>query len=435
MIARFKDFISLHHLFTKNDRLILALSGGIDSVALFHLLRLTDYHFEVAHVNYGLRGEDAVKDEQFVRDLCSKHKINCRVKKIEPEHWLDKSLNIQNEARNIRYTFFNYLLKSKPGKILTAHNLDDNLETVLMNFTRGTGITGLLGMQPVNGDIVRPLLNFTREDLELFLTENHFTWREDKSNASLKYKRNRFRHQVIPLLKKENPSILKAFENYLNQIAPVYGFFENGLNKFKSRHLQADKNGLKLTWETGEELRLFLFPVISEYGFNQTQSNGIINAVNQPGKRFASDTHLISIDRNCIFIYKKTEEIFASIQIQLETTAITEPIALQCSISENTTLLKDASIGQFDFDKLHFPLSLRKWQQGDKIKPLGMRGQKKISDILIDTKVPLHEKENVFVLESNGEIIWLIGRVINEDFKISDKTKKVWVAALDDIDN
>ena len=426
MIARFKDLVSEHSLFTQNNRLILALSGGIDSVALFHLLRLTGFKFEVAHVNYGLRGDDSNKDELFAKSICDKYGVVFHLKKIKPDYWENENFSIQNEARNIRYAFFNQLVKDKSDKILTAHQLDDNLETVLMNFTRGTGIKGMMGIQPTNGNIVRPLLNFTRDELKTFLLENDFKWREDKSNVSLKYKRNRFRHKIIPLLKEENPALLTAFENYRVQLTPVYQYFLSGFEKFKTQHLTTDKSGQKLTWKTGEELDLFLFPIIKEIGFNQTQSNDIKAAIEKPGRIFNSKTHFITVDRDCIFIRKKTEELPAFIQLQLATTQIDKPIAMQCSVSENKTIQNDAAIGQFDLDKLHFPLLLRNWKQGDKIKPLGMRGQKKISDILIDKKMPLYEKENVFVIESNGKIVWLIGLVINDDFKIVDKTKLVW---------
>jgi tRNA(Ile)-lysidine synthase len=426
MISRFKKFISENSLFIKSDRLILALSGGIDSVALFHLLRLSGFDFEVAHVNYSLRGKDSDEDEQFAKTLCEVYGIEFHSKKVTPEYWKSKYLNIQNEARKIRYAFFNELDKNKSGKILTAHQLDDNLETVLMNFTRGTGIKGMMGIIVSNNNIVRPILNFTREDLESFLIENKFAWRDDKSNASLKYKRNRFRHKVIPFLKEENPALLKAFENYREQLNPVYNYYLTGFENFKKQNLVQGKEILKLTWKTEEELGLFLFPIIYEFGFNQTQSNDIKAAIDKPGRIFNSKTHFITVDRNCVFIRKNKEEPPAFIQLQMATKQINEPIALRCSIFENKTIQNDSAIGQFDLEKLQFPLTLRKWQQGDKIKPLGMKGSKKISDILIDNKIPLHEKENVFVLESNNEIIWLIGKVISDNFKITSKTKEVF---------
>ena len=430
MIIRFKNHIFENAFFTKNDRLILALSGGIDSVALFHLLRLSAFNFEVAHVNYGLRGNDSDQDEEFVKSLCTGYGIEFHVKKIAPEYWESDNLNIQNEARKIRYMFFNQLVKSDSDKILTAHQQDDNLETVLMNFTRGSGIKGMMGIPEKKGNVIRPMLNLNREELESFLTEKDFKWRNDKSNSSVKYKRNRFRLDIIPLLKKENPALLKAFQQFIGQITPVYKFYTDGVESFKLRHLKQLKTAIQLSWESVEELNLFLFPVISEFGFNSTQSSDIKNALNRPGRAFYSETHTLTIDRDFIFIRKKTEEIPTSIEIQKTTTFIIKPVALRCSVSDETSLQKNASIGQFDLEKLHFPLTLRNWRQGDKIKPLGMSGKKKISDILIDNKVPMHEKDNVYVLESNSDIIWLMGMVISDDYKIDNKTKKVWKIQL-----
>ena len=433
MVNRFNNNIINNSLFTNKDRLILALSGGVDSVSLFHLLRLSGFKFEAAHVNYGLRGEDSDKDERFVEDLCKEYKIEYHLKKIAPEYWESESFNVQNEARNIRYHFFDELIKNDSDKILIAHNQDDNLETVLMNFTRGTGISGLTGIKSINGNIVRPILFLNRKELELFLRENHFSWREDKSNASYKYKRNRFRHIIIPELEKENPSLMLAFDRHLANIKPVNDYFLKGLETFKNQYLSTQDEGFILKWEKGEERDLFLFPVLNEFGFNQDQVSNIKNSVSFPGKYFNSNTHRLTIDRDCILIRKTEDEQRPQIQefeIPETTKSISDPIELQFSISENTTILKNVFIGQFDFDKLNFPLILRKWKPGDKMEPLGLGGEKRISDILIDKKIPLPDKSKVYILENKGEIVWLIGIVIGDKFKISDTTKRVWSAEL-----
>ena len=433
MIARFKDYILNNILFSDNNRLILALSGGVDSVSLFHLLRLSEFKFEVAHVNYGLRGEDSDKDERFVEALCKEYKIEYHLKKIQPIYWKSESFNIQNEARNIRYIFFDKLIKNESDKILTAHNQDDNLETVLMNFTRGTGISGMTGISSINGNIIRPILFLSRKELEAFLIKNNFTWREDESNASHKYKRNRFRHIIIPELKKENPALMLAFDRYIANIKPVNDYFLKGLEKYKKKYLSFENEGLILRWKTGEERDLFLFAVVSEYGFNQNQICNIKDSISFSGKYFNSNTHRLTIDRDRILIRKISDEQQTQIQefeISETTWSLSDPIGLQIAISENTKIIKDAFFGQFDLDKLRFPLILRKWKPGDKMNPLGLRGEKKISDILIDKKIPLPDKSKVYVLESNDKIVWLIGIMIDENFKISNDTKRVWSAEM-----
>ena len=433
MVSRFKDFILSKSLFTKRDRLILALSGGVDSVSLFHLLRLSGYKFEAAHVNYGLRGKDSEKDERFVKDLCSRHNIECHLKKIPPEYWIGDSYNVQNEARKIRYHFFDDLIENKNDKILIAHNQDDNLETVLMNFTRGTGISGMTGISPLNGNIIRPILFFTRKELETFLIENNFKWREDESNASYKYKRNRFRHIIIPELKKENPALMLAFDRYTANINPVNEYYLKGLKEYKKQNLSFENGGYILRWRTEEERDLFLFAVLFEFGFNPSQVDDIKYSISISGKYFDSNTHRLTIDRDCILIRKKRDQLQSKIQefeILEATKSISKPLLLEFSISENVDFSRDSAFGQFDFDKLIFPLILRKWKSGDKMKPLGLGGEKKISDILIDIKIALPDKENIYVLESNGKIVWLIGLVIDEDHKIRAKTKRVWSGKL-----
>lgn len=433
MINRLKDNVFKNVLFTNNDRLILALSGGVDSVSLFHLLRLSGFKFEAAHVNYGLRGEESNEDEAFVEGLCKQYNIVYHIKNVATDYWEEKAINIQNEARNIRYQFFNQLTENPNDKILIAHNQDDNIETVLMNFTRGTGISGIAGLSPMNKNIIRPILFLTRKELEMFLIENKFKWREDKSNASHNYKRNRFRHLIVPEMKKENPAFTLAFDRYLANIKPVKNYFLKGLKAFKKQYLSTEKDGFKLSWDEIEELELFIFDVLKDFGFNQDQVRDIKNSISFSGKYFESNTHRLTIDRNCILIRDLidiNQSQSKSVEILESTKLISKPIKLECSISENTNILKRESIGQFDYNKLKFPLIVRKWNPGDKMKPLGLRGEKKISDILIDSKIPLPDKSNVYVLESEGEIVWLIGFVIGENYKVKNETQSVWSGIL-----
>jgi len=224
-----------------------------------------------------------------------------------------------------------------------------------------------------------------------------------------------------------------AFDRHLANIKPVNDYFLKGLETFKNQYLSTQDEGFILKWEKGEERDLFLFPVLNEFGFNQDQVSNIKNSVSFPGKYFNSNTHRLTIDRDCILIRKTEDEQRPQIQefeIPETTKSISDPIELQFSISENTTILKNVFIGQFDFDKLNFPLILRKWKPGDKMEPLGLGGEKRISDILIDKKIPLPDKSKVYILENKGEIVWLIGIVIGDKFKISDTTKRVWSAEL-----
>jgi len=431
MIATFKSYVFNNHLFTSESKLLLALSGGADSVALFHLLRLLEFNFEVGHVNYGLRGTESDEDEQFVRDLCARYGITAWVKVIDPAFWETEVFNIQDKAREIRYDYFNLLEKENGyDKILTAHTKDDNLETVLMNFTRGTGLTGLTGIPRINGNIVRPVLCFEREKIESFLNEHQFAWRTDSSNRSLKYKRNRFRNEIIPLLKKENPGLLTAFDRFLENIYPIKYYFDKEIEIFKHQYVTYRNDSVNIAWKSKDEIRVFLFPILQEFGFNHRQVQSILSVLSQPGKTFESRKYKLFIDRNCILINKIEDDFSKTIIINEQTDEIAFPLKLKISISDRLKISKDDKIGEFDFDKLHFPLTLRAWRAGDKMLPLGMSGYKKVSDILIDNKIPLPEKSHVYVLESDGELVWLIGLVIGEKFKVDRDTQKVWRALI-----
>lgn len=425
MLARFLDTVESNSLFTKKDNLLLALSGGADSVALFHLLLDGGFSFSAAHVNYGLRGRESDKDEIFVKKLCEQHSIPLKVKKIDPDYW-DLGMNIQNEARAIRYAFFEEC--SNNSLKVIAHHKDDNTETVLMNITRGAGLKGLIGMKMKSNGICRPLLPFEKSEISDYLKENKFAWREDASNLSDKYKRNRFRNDIIPLLKDENPSLNSAIDRLIENVSSAAIQMERSYEGFLSTLVKEEDNQIKISKGRPDQLDLHLYDFLFDYGFNRDQVISIITSLSKVGKAFNSNSHTLFIDRKDLILVeeKSNSDHDTAFMIFEHTSAMLNPLMLRFSINEDTNIITDKSCGQFDIDKLNFPLLLRKWRAGDRIHPLGMKGNKKVSDILIDEKVSRVDKENVYLLISNDEVIWIPGFVLSDKTKISSSTKKVF---------
>ena len=430
MIDSFTDFIQRHQLFSKEDRLLLAFSGGADSVALFHLLRSAGYTFSAAHVNYALRGDESDGDEKFVRELCKKHGIACYVKKIDPSHWKGNK-NIQAEARQIRYAFFDEVLKEKGlNKLLTAHHKDDNIESILMNISRGTGLKGLMGIEKKQGHLIRPLLFAERSEIENFLAIQNHHWRDDSSNAMDKYKRNRFRNKIIPLFKKENPAFSEAIDRLIENLNPIAEVYYEAFEQFKKDFVSKEKDQIKIKSSDIIMLERFLFEFIQHYGFNRDQSQAILLAIKESGKAFYSSSHSLFIDRSFVILIENKLSFFDEVMINEAQHEITEPIHLLFSTSGKREIATSESTAQFDRSKLQFPLKLRAWKEGDKIQPLGMKGMKKISDVLIDKKINRADKSKQMLLLSNDEVIWIVGIMLSDKVKITDSTKEVWKCEL-----
>ena len=426
MIDRFKDFIQRNELFSKEDHLLLAFSGGADSVALFHLLKESAFSFSVAHVNYSLRAEESEGDENFVRQLAEKYEIECFVKKIAPSHWKGDK-NIQAEARSIRYSFFEELIKENAfDKLLTAHHKDDNIESILMNITRGTGLKGLMGIDKKQGSLIRPLLFAERNEIENFLKNHNYEWREDSSNVLNKYKRNRFRNKIIPLFKEENPSFTEAIERMIENLHPVAEIYNEAFEKFKKELVFIEKDQIKIKTSDSIMLERFLFEFIQQYGFNRDQSHAILLSLNDSGKVFYSPSHRLFTDRSSLILMENMPSSYNEVIIDETVREITSPIHLLFSTSGKREIGTSDATAQFDRSRIHFPLRLRPWKEGDKIQPLGMKGMKKISDVLIDKKISRADKSKVMVLLSEDEIIWIVGIMCSDRVKVTPSTKEVW---------
>lgn len=437
-LAQLASFIQSNTLFQKDEKVLLTVSGGIDSVVLAHALYQLGYRFAIAHCNFHLRNNESDEDENFVKQLALDLNSNFYQKDFDPISKSDaEGISIQMAARDSRYAWFEELRQANGfHKIATAHHQNDVLETVLLNLVRGTGIAGFHGIKATNGHLVRPLLFATREEIENYATENRIIWREDSSNASNKYARNLIRNEVIPLLKQLNPSLEQTIKSTTEKILLTELFVQSELETKTNSLLNWDnKTGrIEINSILSEQNSLFLlFSILQKYGFELEICKQILDSASKTaGKTFYSNQYQLIKDRDLwlmrvnedvnfepVFIYPETQtlEINSDKKLSIET--------IEGGIEKLDSLKKTKTIF-FDYDKLKFPILLRKWEHGDIIQPFGMTGTKKISDILIDSKIDRLAKEEILVLESEAKIIGIIGLKSSQHHIVDAGTKRIW---------
>ncbi|WP_435353849.1 tRNA lysidine(34) synthetase TilS [Emticicia sp. SJ17W-69] len=453
MLHAFLTYINEQKLFEPTDKILLTVSGGKDSITLFNLFCRANrsdgrFQFAVAHCNFQLRGEDSVGDEKFIEDLCKKQGITFHTTKFETKQFVKKNkVSTQMAARTLRYAWFEQIRQEfNYTYIATAHHLNDSIETVLLNLTKGTGISGLRGILPKNGFIIRPLLFASREQIDSYLAENQLVWREDSSNASDDYQRNLLRHQVVPILKKINPNFDETFARNLERMQAVEADFRRNLNAFKTDVLREENGVFFLSIsqiKTYQSAAYFLEELLKDFGFNYFQSKEIYHSLDGlSGKIFHSSTHTILKDREELIITDTTsppqpspigreqeqklpiaggwEGIYT---VKFEGKNLKFSLIDMADFDANFT--KNSMVLFVDYEKIVFPLMLRKWQEGDWFIPFGMKGKKKISDFLIDKKISMNLKKNIFLLTSEDKICWVVGYRADDRFRITTNTKRV----------
>ena len=433
MIDRIEKYIKNHNLFTKQNNLLLAISGGADSVFLFFILKKLGYTFELAHCNFNLRGKESQEDEAFVKKLANKYGVKYHIKSFETQAYANKhKISIQMAARNLRYEWFHkLLLVNHLHFIVLAHNQDDNVETFFINLIRGSGINGLCGIKAKNNKIVRPLLDVSRVAIESYLYKNNIAFCNDSSNIDVKYGRNKIRHQLIPLLKELNPKIQQTIAEEMFILNGTREIFHNRIDLVKNSLLKYQDGIYKINISDLiqlESMEIFLYEIVKKFGFFKVDQ--ILKGMcSQSGKQFFSETHQLIVDREEILISLLPTEA-QEVDILMKESEIKIPIKIKFSVSYDFSINKNRNIAQLDFDKLSFPLRLRKWKSGDKFKPLGMSNFKKLSDFFIDNKFSRLQKQNQWLLCSKDSIVWVIGNRIDDRYKVDIHTKKVYIAEL-----
>ncbi|WP_022823944.1 tRNA lysidine(34) synthetase TilS [Hymenobacter norwichensis] len=436
MLDQVRQYIEEHQLFSlTDDTLLVAVSGGQDSVVLADVLHRLGVPFAVAHCHFGLRGEEADADEQFVRKLAKKYEVPYFAEFFQTKAFAEQEgISTQMAARALRYEWFERLRQTQNlAYIATAHHQRDAAETMLLNLTHGTGLAGLHGIPPKNGYLVRPLLGIGKPELFEYLVENHLIWREDASNDSPVYQRNRLRQEVLPVLRDINPNL----DQTLQFTAERVGGAEEIVRRYvadtaaAAQRTEADAIYLNIALlQRTAATTLVLHELLRPFGFSFPVVKDIIAAFPaEPGRRFESPTHRLVKDREQLVITRKVLTKFGTHQIQAGQEVLKiDGLHLRLELAEAASLdiPRGKAVAALDADLLKFPLIVRPWQEGDWFMPIGMKGKKKLSDFLIDQKVPLNLKDHVFVLVSgDGKIAWVVGFRPDERFKVTEQTERV----------
>ena len=435
MIDSCLKYINDNKLFDKKAKILLALSGGIDSICLADLLFSLGYNMEFAHCNFNLRGQESDDDQDFVKQLSLKYQTPFHTVSFDTIDYAKKNkISVQMAARDQRYYWLEEIRANiNADFIAVAHNLDDNIETFFINIIRGSGIKGMLGIQNKYKFIVRPLMFSSRNEIVSYVVDNALKFREDSSNVSDKYLRNNIRHNIIPLIKNINPSIGKTITKEISVLTNINNIYKSVVDNAINDILENTARGFKIQIKkinSLSPLKPYLYEIFSPYGFTDVESIYDVLECAISGKKILSNSHTLLFDREYIFIEnieKKDKEEF---QVSKDLSNIKHPIKINFLSSESILINKEKNIACFDFDMLNFPLKIRKWQSGDKFCPLGMNSFKKLSDFFIDIKLDVFSKEKVFLLCSGMKIIWVIGYRIDDRFKVTSKTKKMYIANL-----
>ena len=429
MINKLKKHITSNFSFIEGQKILIGISGGVDSMVLAFLLKKLNFDITLAHVNFNLRGDDSDKDESFVTQWAQKNGLPLHKTSFETNDLAkERKQSIEMVARDLRYDWFEELSKNYGFDfIAVAHHLNDNIETILMNLSRGTGIAGLSGMQDVNGKIIRPLLIFTREEIEIFATEMNIDWREDLTNAETIFKRNKIRHELVPIFEQLNPSFtdnfLKTVSN-LRQTELIQKEYLSNVNYDFWNELDEviEIDITKLTKIVAFET--VLREKLKPFGFNNIDD--VISSFKlESGKEYFSSTHRIVKDREKLILEEIRENSENIFYINGKTIELIYPIHIRLKKIDKLTNNTDNNIAQLDRGKLKFPLKLRKWKDGDFFYPQGMRGKKKISKYFKDEKYSLIDKENQWLLESDNKIVWVVGKRIDDKFKVTNSTSEI----------
>jgi tRNA(Ile)-lysidine synthase len=435
-VERFVAFVEKNHLFTLADKVLAAVSGGMDSVLMVHFLKAAGFSFGIAHCNFMLRGADADADQEFTRKLAGQMGVSFHTINFDTQQYAaDNKVSIQMAARDMRYRWFDQISQSGGyDAIALAHHQNDTIETILLNLTRGTGIAGLHGILPKSGSLVRPLLFLRRIEIETIITAEGLNYVEDASNASIKYARNKIRHKVIPLLKELNPNLEATFENNLRNFRELEVLLNEKVQGLKDELLVPQGDEVHIDIEAIDKLspkRLLLFKLLQDYGFAENIVDDLLSALHKhAGRVFESAGFRLLIDRGKLIISLKDATSHEDLSIhEHEAHAVYNGYKLTVLHDDSPLIIKDNPMAvSVDAALLSYPLTVRSWQQGDVFYPLGMKTKQKLSDFFIHQKVPLHKKDKVPVLQNcNGDIVWIAGYRPDERYKVTHNTKKVTI--------
>ena len=440
LIERFQEYVNRQNLFTRQDKILLTVSGGVDSMVLMSLCVNSGYNVGVAHCNFSLRGQESDEDEIMVQETARRYGIECYNKRFDTQGEMERTgESMEMAARRLRYEWFYELCdKHNYTVIAIAHHIDDSIETFFINMLRGTGLRGLTGISNRIGRVVRPLMFATRKEILDYALHKHITFREDSSNRSTKYLRNKIRLGLIPRLKEINPRFAFMMNQNVARLTATQQFIDSAIDNIFERAARIDGDVCTIEVDKIVDVRTRSFVIYeilsSRFGFKGDVVDTLCKALDNDstGRRFYSRSHVAYIDRGNIVVTRIEEQDPCEIMVnkgQQRAYCGNSVLYFEvCDVDSLPTYNVADNIALLDAEKVTYPLTLRRWSDGDSFTPYGMNGSKKVSDYLIDRKVSMAEKSRQFVLLSDGEIAWLVGRRIAHQFRITDKTE--WVLRI-----
>ena len=439
MLKRLKETLNEQKLCSEGDRILLAVSGGIDSVVMAHLFHSAGYDCAVVHCNFQLRGEDSDADEAFVRELAGYLERPFFVTRFDVDEVVQaRGISVQMAARELRYDWFGKLLSDQGFDVLaTAHNKNDSVETFFLNLSRGTGIRGLKGIAPRREKIIRPMLFATRAEIVAWQKEQQIEYREDSSNFETKYQRNKIRHDVIPVMEQINPGFIESMSMNMERLEEVHHIYRHAIDQQRAALFEESGGEITIDVESLAALhpiKTWLFELFSPYGFSRSQCEGIgLIMDSAPGRRSISPSHQLYKDRGKLILVEQSVDSFDRYYLDGPDKHSALPFPLDMEVMEREELgpiPKDPMTACLDLKELQFPLTIRHWMHGDYFFPLGMKQMKKLSDYFVDNKIPVPEKERTWILASGKKIVWIMGHRIDDRFRITDLTSKVLLLRL-----
>ena len=416
-----------------DNKYLLAVSGGIDSMVLLNLFQKFELNFSVSTCNFQLRGKDSNEDVNFVKSYCQKNKIKFYSEDFNVlEHSKKNKISIQMSSRDLRYTWFKGFLNAGYNYIVTAHHSDDNVETILYNFLKTTGYKGLVGIPKSSNNIFRPLLKIDKDDIRGYAKLNKLDWREDYTNGENKYLRNKIRNKIIPIFSEINPSFKDSIRKSVDRLGNIQKFINEHKKKFISNYVTTRKNFIEIDksfLEKEDDMSVIINDYLSDYGFNYDQISLIILALSKRNNsKFFSDKYVLINDRKSFYIFR--EKIFKKEKVEIKGIGIVNVGSKKIEVKKYSNKLpsinRNKNNAQCDYDKVCFPVVIRNYKKGEKFQPLGMKNTKKISSFLSDNKVSFIDKmDQLVAVDAGGTVIWLVGQQINDKIKINSNTQNI----------